>query len=211
LYRSPRASVIHEKLMAVPAQLRSVCVFCGSSVGVRPEYAQAAEEMGRLFAERQIRIVYGGGNVGLMGELANAALAAGGQVIGVIPQMLVDRELAHTGLTELRIVLSMHERKALMAELSDAFIALPGGLGTFEELFEVLTWAQLGIHNKPCGCLNVLGYFDALLALLNQAVAEGFLHQQCLLSCSHDPQELLTTLHRHQPPSEQTGFEREVI
>jgi uncharacterized protein (TIGR00730 family) len=197
--------------MAVPPQLRSVCVFCGSSVGVRPEFAQAAEEMGRLLAERQIRVVYGGGNVGLMGALANAALAAGGQVIGVIPQMLVDRELAHTGLTELRIVLSMHERKALMAELSDAFIALPGGLGTFEELFEVLTWAQLGIHNKPCGCLNVLAYFDALLALLNQAIAEGFLHQRHLLSWSHDPQELLTMLQRHQPRKEETGFERDVI
>jgi uncharacterized protein (TIGR00730 family) len=197
--------------MAVPPQLHSVCVFCGSSVGVRPEFAQAAEEMGRLLAERQIRVVYGGGNVGLMGALANAALAAGGQVIGVIPQMLVDRELAHTGLTELRIVLSMHERKALMAELSDAFIALPGGLGTFEELFEVLTWAQLGIHNKPCGCLNVLAYFDALLALLNQAIAEGFLHQRHLLSWSHDPQELLTMLQRHQPRKEETGFERDVI
>lgn len=177
-------------------RLESICVFCGSSLGGRPEYAAAATELGRLLGERRIRLVYGAGNVGLMGVLANAALAAGGQVIGVIPQMLVDRELAHQGLTELRIVASMHDRKALMAELSDAFIALPGGLGTFEELFEVLTWAQLGIHGKPCGCLNVLGYFDAFERVLDQAVEEQFLGlvQRRLLTTSTDPADLLTQL-----------------
>src|SRR3954465_6592947 len=132
-------------------QLKSVCVFCGSASGKRAEYLEVAAAFGRLLAEQHIRVVYGAGNVGLMGVLADAALAAGGQVIGVIPQMLVDRELAHRRITDLRIVGSMHERKALMAELSDAFVALPGGLGTYKELCEVLTWAQLGIHHKPCG------------------------------------------------------------
>jgi len=132
------------------APLHSLCVFCGSSAGSRPHYAEMAAAFGRLLGQRKIRLVYGGGNVGLMGVLADAALAAGGEVIGVIPQMLADRELAHRG-TDLRIVTSMHERKALMAELSDAFVALPGGLGTYEELFEVLTWSQLDIHHKPVG------------------------------------------------------------
>jgi uncharacterized protein (TIGR00730 family) len=192
--------------------LRSICVFCGSSSGARPEYAAAAEEMGRLLGKRRIRLVYGGGNVGLMGVLADAALAAGGQVVGVIPQMLVDKELAHRHLTDLRIVSSMHERKALMAELSDAFIALPGGLGTFEELCEVLTWAQLGIHHKPCGCLNVLGYFDALDAMLDQAVAERFLHpeQRRQLISSADPAELLSLLAEHQPAYSEKWFDRDV-
>src|ERR1043165_174167 len=143
---------------------RRVCVFCGSSPGARPEYRQAAEAMGRLLASRRIGLVYGGGNVGLMGLLADAALSAGGEVIGVIPRHLDAREVAHRGLPDLRVVASMHERKALMADLSDAFIALPGGLGTLEEMFEILTWAQLGLHRKPCGLLNVLGYFDRLLS-----------------------------------------------
>ena len=155
-------------------RLHSLCVFCGSSFGNRPEYAAAAADVGRLLAERGIRLVYGGGNVGLMGVLADSALAAGGEVVGVIPQMLVDRELAHRGITDLRIVTTMHERKAMMADLSDAFLALPGGLGTFEELCEALTWTQLGIHAKPCGALNVAGYFDHLELLLDQAVREGF-------------------------------------
>ena len=158
--------------MASP--LRSLCVFCGSSSGNRPEYAQSAAQFGELLGRRGIQLVYGGGNVGLMGVVADAALAAGARVIGVIPQMLVDRELAHRG-TDLRIVTSMHERKALMAELSDAFVALPGGLGTYEELCEVLTWVQLGIHHKPIGCLNVLGYFNPLAMLLDHAAAQGFL------------------------------------
>ena len=158
-------------------------------------------------------MVYGAGKIGLMGVLADAAVAAGGEVIGVIPQMLVDKELAHSRLAELRIVGSMHERKALMAELSDAFIALPGGLGTYEELFEVLTWAQLGIHHKPCGCLNVAGYFDPLCALLDHAVGEDFVrpqHRRLLISSS-DPAELLVLLAQHQPPREEKWIGREVI
>src|SRR5262245_51213183 len=192
--------------------VRSLCVFCGSSVGARSEYAAAAIATGRLLAERGIRIVYGAGNVGLMGVLADAAMSAGGQVIGVIPQMLVDRELAHRGLTELRIVGSMHERKALMAELSDAFIALPGGLGTFEELCEVLTWAQLGIHDKPVGCLNVLGYFDALFQLLDHAAGEQFVRPQHrgLLKAADGPQQLLAMLGQRQPGIAEKWFDREV-
>ena len=195
------------------ARLRAICVFCGSNVGSRPEFAEAAEQVGQLLAERGIRLVYGAGNVGMMGVLADAALAAGGQVIGVIPQMLVDKELAHRQLTDLRIVGSMHERKALMAELSDAFIALPGGLGTYEELCEVLTWGQLGLHHKPCGCLNVCGYFDPLDRLLDHAVAEGFLRQEQrrLLVSSGKPDELLELLARHQPPREEKWIGREVI
>jgi uncharacterized protein (TIGR00730 family) len=176
-------------------RLNSICVFCGSSVGKRPEYATAASAFGRLLAERGIRVVYGAGNVGLMGVLADAALAAGGNVIGVIPQMLVDRELAHRG-TDLRIVTSMHERKALMAELAEAFVALPGGLGTYEELCEVLTWGQLGIHSKPVGCLDVAGYFEPLAQMLNHAVAEGFLRldQRKLLTVEEDAEKLISRL-----------------
>jgi uncharacterized protein (TIGR00730 family) len=179
--------------------LRSICVFCGSNVGAREEYAAAAAALGTLLGERGIRVVTGAGNVGLMGVVADAALAAGGEVIGVIPQVLVDKELAHQGLTELRIVTSMHERKALMAELSEAFLALPGGLGTFEELFEVLTWSQLGIHHKPCGCLNVLGYFDALEGLLERAVGEGFLRveHRGLLVVEDDASSLVQRLSEH--------------
>lgn len=178
------------------SQVKSICVFCGSSAGARPEYAAAAADFGRLLAVRGIRVVYGAGNVGLMGVLADAALAAGGQVIGVIPQMLVDRELAHQGITELRIVTSMHERKAMMAELSDAFVALPGGLGTYEELCEVLTWGQLGIHHKPVGCLNVRGYFEELIRMLDHAVNEGFLRaeQRRMFLSSEDAEDLVSLL-----------------
>ena len=192
--------------------IRSLCVFCGSSFGNRPEYSAAAAEVGRLLAERGIRLVYGAGNVGLMGILADAALAAGGEAIGVIPQMLVDRELAHRGLSELRIVGSMHQRKALMAELSDAFIALPGGLGTLEELCEVLTWAQLGIHHKPVGCLNVQGYFDGLFQLLDHAASEQFVRPQHrgLLLAADDPEQLLQLLQARQPPIAEKRFDREV-
>lgn len=176
-------------------RLTSICVFCGSSAGVRPDYATAAATFGRLLAERNIRLVYGAGNVGLMGVLADAALAAGGSVIGVIPQMLVDRELAHRG-TDLRIVTSMHERKALMADLAEAFVALPGGLGTYEELCEVLTWGQLHIHTKPVACLNVAKYFDPLTRMLDHAVAEGFLRpeQQKLLIVEADAERVLQRL-----------------
>jgi uncharacterized protein (TIGR00730 family) len=153
--------------------LKRVCVFCGSSDGARSSYREAAAMLGRMLAARRIGVVYGGGNIGLMGALADAALGAGGDVIGVIPEHLVNKELAHRGV-DLRIVHSMHERKALMADLADAFIALPGGYGTLEELCEMLTWSQLGLHVKPCGLLNVDGYYDSLLGLFDHAVAEGF-------------------------------------
>ena len=155
-----------------------------------------------MLGARGVRVVYGAGNVGLMGVLADAALAAGGEVIGVIPQMLVDRELAHPQITDLRIVTSMHERKALMAELSDAFVALPGGLGTYEELCEVLTWGQLGIHHKPCGLLNVAGYYDALLGLFNHAVTERFVRPEyrALVLDENDPERLLEAMINYQSP-----------
>jgi uncharacterized protein (TIGR00730 family) len=157
--------------------LKRVCVFCGSSQGRRASYREAASRLGRTLAQSGIGLVYGGGNVGLMGVLADAALQAGGEVIGVIPDAMVSQERAHRGVTQLRIVASMHERKALMADLSDAFIALPGGYGTFEEFCEVVTWSQLGIHAKPCGLLNVDGYYDHLLGLFDLAVQEGFVHR----------------------------------
>jgi uncharacterized protein (TIGR00730 family) len=155
--------------------LRHLCVFCGSNRGNNPAYEAAAQQLGAELASRGITLVYGGGNVGLMGILADATLHAGGKAIGVIPEALMAREVGHRGLTELHVVKTMHERKALMAELSDGFIALPGGIGTFEEFFEVLTWAQLGIHNKPCALLNVAGFFDPLLQMIEHTVAEGFL------------------------------------
>lgn len=155
--------------------IQSVCVFCGASFGARPEYVEAAREAGQFFAQSGIRVVYGGGNVGLMGAVADSCLDAGGRIIGVIPQALVQHEVAHQGLTELRVVNTMHERKAMMSDLSDAFLALPGGLGTFEELFEVWTWAQLGIHQKPLGLLNVAGYYNPLIAMVEHALQEGFL------------------------------------
>jgi uncharacterized protein (TIGR00730 family) len=158
--------------------IRRVCIFCGSSTGVRPEYRAAAEAIGIELARRQIGIVFGGGCVGLMGVVADTALAHGAHVIGVIPSAMVAREIAHRGLPDLRIVASMHERKALMASLSDAFIALPGGFGTFEEFCEVITWTQLGLHRKPCGLLNVAGYYDPLVALFDRAVADGFIRPQ---------------------------------
>jgi uncharacterized protein (TIGR00730 family) len=172
---------------------RRLCVFCGSSPGARPEYREAAQQMGRLLAERKIGLVYGGGNVGLMGAVADAAIAAGGEVIGVIPGHLEARELAHHGLTELRVVSSMHERKALMAELSDAFIALPGGLGTLDELFEMLTWTQLGIHRKPCALLDVNGYFEQLGVFLDHAVSQRFIkaEHRSMLIAGTDPEALL--------------------
>jgi uncharacterized protein (TIGR00730 family) len=183
--------------------LRRVCVFCGSSAGTRGIYQQAAQTVGRQLCERGIELVYGGGRVGLMGILADACLDAGGRVIGVIPQALADREVAHTGLTELRIVGSMHERKALMADLSDAFVSLPGGFGTWEEFFEVLTWAQLGIQRKACGLLNVNGYYDPLLEMADRALSEGFLregHRELLLADA-DPERLLARLSNYAAPT----------
>ena len=152
-----------------------ICVFCGSNSGVRPEYAAAARALATELVSRNLGLVFGGGCVGLMGEIADAVLAAGGHVIGVIPEALVARELAHRGVQDLRVVSSMHERKALMAELSDAFVAMPGGFGTFEELCEVITWTQLGLHRKRCGLLNVASFYDPLLRLFDHAVGEGFI------------------------------------
>ena len=155
--------------------MKRICVFCGSSPGSRPEYRAAAEELGTELVRRNIGLVYGGTSVGLMGVLADAVLKAGGEAVGVIPERLMKREVGHKGLTKLHAVRSMHERKALMADLSDAFVAMPGGYGTLEEFCEVVTWAQLGLHAKPCGILNVLGYYSPLLAMFDHAVEERFL------------------------------------
>jgi uncharacterized protein (TIGR00730 family) len=155
--------------------LRRVCIFCGSAPGGKPVYRDVAVAAGRALAERGVGLVYGGGNVGLMGAAADAALAAGGEVIGVIPRRLADREVAHAGLTALHVVDTMHERKALMTQLSDAFLTLPGGFGTLDELFEAITWRQLGFHDKPCGVLDVDGYFAGLRAFIERAVADGFI------------------------------------
>jgi len=176
--------------------MRRVCVFCGSSVGRQPAYVEAAQAMGALLAKRGIGLVYGGGNVGLMGVIADAVLERGGEVIGVIPQALANREIAHTGVTALHIVDSMHTRKAMMAELSDAFVAMPGGVGTFEEFFEAVTWTQLGLQRKPCGLLNVNAFYSPLSAFIDQAVTEGFIkpvHRAAIVVDS-DPGRLLDTL-----------------
>jgi uncharacterized protein (TIGR00730 family) len=176
-----------------------ICVFCGSASGRAPTYTAAARELGQLLAKRGIGLVYGGGNVGLMGELADAVLDAGGRAIGIIPQQLVDREIAHGGLTELHVVENLHQRKALMAELADAFLTLPGGVGTMEELFEVWSWGRLGLHSKPCGLLNVDGYFDSLRTLTDQMVTEGFLEPEYreLLLIEKQPNVLLDRLTAH--------------
>lgn len=179
-----------------------ICVFCGSRPGNRPEYLEVARRLGALLAERQIGLVYGGASVGVMGAVADAVLKGGGEVIGVIPRALVQRELAHDHLTELRVVESMHERKALMAELSDAVIALPGGFGTFEELFETVTWSQLGIHRKALGVLNVAGFYDGLLALVQHSVDEGFVppeHRGLILEAT-EPETLLDLVIGYEPP-----------
>ena len=170
-----------------------ICVFTGSSPGARSEYADAARQFGRLLVERGYGLVYGGGNVGLMSVVADAVLERRGEVIGVIPELLVDKELAHRGLSDLRIVKSMHERKAVMAELSDGFIGLPGGIGTMEEFFEVLSWAQLSLHDKPCGLLNVSGYYQHLIRFLDHTVDQGFLKpkHRALLVVEKDPHRLL--------------------
>lgn len=183
--------------------MRRLCVFCGSSVGANPAYADAARAMGELLARRGIGLVYGGGNVGLMGVVADAVMAHRGEVIGVIPQSLADREVAHTGITELRVVDSMHARKAMMAELSDGFVAMPGGVGTFEEFFEVVTWTQLGLHRKPCGLLNVAGFYTPLAAFIDQAVTEGFIKpiHRAAIVVDDDAERLLQTLAKIQLPS----------
>lgn len=191
--------------------MKRICVFCGSNRGTNPVYAEAAKRMGSVLVRRGIGLVYGGGLVGLMGTIADTVMAEGGEVIGIIPEALAAKEVAHHGLTELHVVGSMHERKAMMAELSDGFIAMPGGVGTFEEFCEVLTWAQLGIHLKPCGLLNVANYYGPLLALFNHAVAEGFVrpeHRSLVLE-STDPEELIELLATYRPPHLDKWMERD--
>ncbi|MEP6992176.1 MAG: TIGR00730 family Rossman fold protein [bacterium] len=183
--------------------LTTVCVFCAASPGRQPGYVEQAAAMGRFLATSGRRVVFGGGRTGLMGALADGALSAGGEIIGVMPRHLVEREVAHDGLTELRVVESMHERKSVLAEISDGFLALPGGLGTMEELFEVWTWGQLGLHGKPYGLLNVEGYFAPLLAFLDHGVAEGFIQQQYrdLLVVDTHPGALVERMEAVSPPT----------
>jgi uncharacterized protein (TIGR00730 family) len=191
--------------------MRRLCVFCGSSSGSRPAYAAAARALGEALARRGLGLVTGGGRVGLMGVIADASMGAGGEVIGVIPEALAAKEVAHAGPTELRVVGSMHERKAMMAELSDGFVALPGGFGTLEEFFEVLTWAQLGLHPKPCALLNVAGFYAPLLALLDHAVAEGFVKpiHRALVLVEEEPERLLDRIRDYRPPVVQRWIEPE--
>jgi uncharacterized protein (TIGR00730 family) len=181
--------------------MRSVCVYCGSSFGNRRDYADAARAFGRALVDAKLTLVYGGGRVGLMGTVADAVLDAGGHAIGVIPQLLLDKEVGHRGLPELHVVANMHERKKMMADLADAFVALPGGAGTFEELFEVYTWAQLGYHHKPIGLLNVVGYYDPLLAMLRHTADEGFMRSAYvdLLQVDADIGSLIHRLQHYAP------------
>ena len=190
--------------------MKRICVFCGSSPGASPAYAAAAAQLGTTLAKRGLGLVYGGASVGLMGVLADAALEAGGSVVGVIPAGLAHKEIAHEGLTALRIVGSMHERKAVMAELSDGFVALPGGMGTLEEFFEILTWAQLGLHAKPCGLLNVGGYFTPLLAFLDRAVEERFVKpvHRALIHVDDTPERLLDAFARWRAPVVEKWLDR---
>ncbi len=193
--------------------MKRICVFCGSANGNRATYVETAQQVGALMAAQKIGLVYGGGRVGLMGVVADAVMQNGGEVIGVIPTALYEKEVGHMGLTELRIVTNMHERKAMMAELSDAFLALPGGFGTLEEFAEVLTWAQLGLHRKPFGVLNVEGYYDPLLALFDHMVSEGFArasHRALVLSDA-DPAAMVQQLITVQPPLMDKWIEREDI
>jgi len=179
-----------------------VCVYCGSHDGHDAAFRESAEQLGRVFAQRKLELVYGGGNVGLMGRIADAVIAGGGRVTGVIPRDLQERELAHRGATELVVVESMHQRKARMADAADAFIALPGGIGTLEELFETFTWLQLGFHDKPLGLLNVHGFYDTLLRFLDQLVDHGFLRapHRSMLAVETDPERLLDTLAEFETP-----------
>jgi uncharacterized protein (TIGR00730 family) len=187
--------------MAQQAKFNRICVFCGTNPGERPEYGAAARALGKLLADEDIELVYGGASVGIMGELADAVHEGGGHVTGIIPQQLMKKEAAHTGIPDLIVVASMHQRKSQMADMADGFIALPGGIGTLEGFFEILTWGQLGIHNKPCGVLNVAGYFDLLTGFLDHAVREGFLtdeHRQMIMVES-DPGRLLERMGQYAP------------
>lgn len=183
--------------------MRSVCIFCGSSAGRNSSYQAAAVQLGRLLTENHLALVYGGGNIGLMGEIAQSVISSGGKAIGVIPRFLVEKELVYNRLTEIRIVETMHERKANMAELADAFVAMPGGFGTLEETIEILTWSQLGLHRKPVGLLNINGYYDNLIEFINHMVTEGFLmreHKEMLL-VKEDPGALLEILATFELPT----------
>ncbi|WP_298436073.1 TIGR00730 family Rossman fold protein [Geobacter sp.] len=193
--------------------MKRLCVFCGSSSGANGAYREAAEGLGRLLAREGIGLIYGGASVGLMGAVADAALAAGGEVTGVIPRALEEKEIAHPGLSALHVVGSMHERKALMAELADGFIALPGGMGTFDEFFEVVTWAQLGMHHKPCGLLNAAGYYDRLAAFLDHTVAERFVrdeHREMII-IETEPARLLERFRTYRPPAAKKWLDRESV
>lgn len=183
--------------------MKKICVYCGSSPGRRPEYLAATQALAEELVRRDIGLVYGGAGIGIMGAMADAMVARGGHVTGIIPHALANREVVHSGLNELRVVGSMHERKALMEDVSDGFIALPGGLGTLEELFEILTWSQLGFHRKPCGLLNVAGYYDGLIRFLDHTVAEELVadrYRQMLLQ-AEDPAQLLTQMENYQAPA----------
>ena len=189
--------------------MNSICVFCGSSSGANGIYEESARATGKALVRAGLRLVYGGGRVGLMGVLADEVLAAGGQVTGVMPRALVEREIAHRGVTDLRVVETMHERKELMADLADAFIALPGGAGTLEEIFEQWTWSQLGIHAKPCGFINVNGYFTPLLVMVEHMVAEGFMAPALasMLTIENEPERLLARFRLYQPPARKWSTE----
>lgn len=187
----------------ITGSLQSICVYCGSADGLNPAYYAAALKMGQTLARSGIRLIYGAGKTGLMGAVADGALQAGGEVIGIIPTLLNTPQLVHAGLTRLEVVDTIHQRKARMSELADALVALPGGYGTLEELFEQLTWAQIGLHHKPIGLLNVMGYFDPVLALVQHALTEGFIYaEHCVLLVSSDlPANLIEMLQSFQPPS----------
>jgi len=191
--------------------MKAICVFCGSSYGTRDSYADAARQTGRLIAEKGLTLVYGGARVGLMGTVADAALEAGGEVIGVLPRALQDKEIGHEGLTELHLVGSMHERKAMMADLSDGFIALPGGVGTLEEIFEVWTWGQLGYHQKPCGFLNIEGYYDHLVRFLDHQTEEGFTKgvMRDMAQIADTPEAMLQLFETYTPPSAPKWIKRD--
>jgi uncharacterized protein (TIGR00730 family) len=203
------AHPIRSLAAVTPPALRRLCVYCGSAFGARDSYRAGAERLGRLVAERGIELVYGGGRVGLMGSVADGALAAGGRVIGVIPRALMDRELGHTGIQDLRVVADMHERKMMMADLADGFVAMPGGWGTLEELTEMLTWLQLGIHAKPIGLLNLDGYFDGFLTFAETMIAERFVRPEhrMLFQVDSDPAPLLDRLQTPTAPPPTKWFD----
>ena len=185
------------------SELNCLCVYCGSSPGAKPDYVASAERLAESMAEQNISLVYGGAHVGIMGAVADRLMALGGRAVGVIPESLVEMEVAHQGLTELHVVADMHERKAKMAELADGFISLPGGLGTLEEMFEMLTWAQLGMHSKPCGLLNVVGFYDGLLSFLDNACQEAFMlpaHRDLLIA-ETEPKDLIARMKAYEAQS----------